>query len=176
MLQQYSFVLALSSNYLPPCGSLRKVGPPLCGQLKIGKCVYLRQYFTSYFAWQSNFLVTAAWGDWAWAYCKVSRVLNSFTIWSSKWCCLCLLVVCFISYLQILVWQEHSAFAWSVHFINILCNCFFILVFKGTVHPKIHPKNIFLLHLVLFISLNCFDLRCLVLEISAVDPSAFSQI
>ena len=48
---------------------------------------------------------------------------------------------------------------------------------KGTVHPQITPKNIFfLLRLMLLISLNCFGVSSLVLDISAVEFSAFSQI
>ena len=42
--------------------------------------------------------------------------------------------------------------------------------------PQNHKYIFFLLHLVLFISLNCFGVSCLVLEISAVEISAFSQI
>ena len=42
-----------------------------------------------------------------------------------------------------------------------------ILVFKETVRPKI--KTFFLLSVVLFISLDCFGVSCLVLEISAVE-------
>ena len=48
--------------------------------------------------------------------------------------------------------------------------------FKGTVHFKIKKYILFLLPVVLFINLDSFGVRCLVLEISAVEISVFSLI
>ena len=83
-------------------------------------------------------------------------------------------------------------------FIAYLCNCdktwraaaaiFHVLLFlswknapknftlKAQFTPKIENTDFFLLHLVLFINLNSFGVSCLVLEILAVEISAFSQI
>ena len=49
------------------------------------------------------------------------------------------------------------------------------LSMKRTVHSKI-KSFFFLVHLVLFINLDCFDVSCLVLQISAVEISAFSPV
>ena len=46
-------------------------------------------------------------------------------------------------------------------------------ILKGTVHPK---SKIHSLPVELFISLDCFGVSCLVLKISAVEVSAFSQL
>ena len=50
-----------------------------------------------------------------------------------------------------------------------------ILYFKKSLKVKDSQKyTFFLLSVVLFINLDCFDVSCLVLEMSAVEISAFS--
>lgn len=45
---------------------------------------------------------------------------------------------------------------------------------KGTVHPKINTTYFFFSPILPFTHLDCFDVSCRVLEISAVEISAFS--
>ena len=83
---------------------------------------------------------------------------------------------------KVLVARQFSSYLQYLHFYFILytpkwlnvCQSNIKGVSKGTVQPKI--KNTYILHLGLFISLNCFGVSCLVLEILTVEISAFSQI
>ena len=70
---------------------------------------------------------------------------------------------------------------WRVHIATILQKLahhkeMFYSGFKGTDHPKIKKYRFFILPVELFVSLDCFGVSCLVLEISAVEISAFSQV
>ena len=51
-----------------------------------------------------------------------------------------------------------------------------VFAFKGKVHPKIKKYTFFPLIIVLFIHHDFFGVSCRVLEMSAVEMSAFSQI
>ena len=71
--------------------------------------------------------------------------------------------------------QMHRALRSCVQIKYILCKCFFNF-FKGTVHPKIKNTDFSSFHVVLFISPDYFGVSYLVLEKSAVEVSAFSQM
>ena len=51
-----------------------------------------------------------------------------------------------------------------------------VFAFKGKVHPKIKKTHFFVLSSALFIHQDFFGMSCRVLEMSAVEMSAFSQI
>ena len=101
----------------------------------------------------------------------------SYHLNTQLWCQPCLIMTTKVLYLYDL-YMNHTPLnnwlllLWVVCLFVCSYLCFFRLVLKGTVH-------IFLLHAItcsLFIHLDCFDVRCLVLEILVVEISAFSQI